>query len=79
MAQLSRNELDAKYTWDFSDIYATDEVWETTYTEVDAMIPRIAAIQGTLGASAESMKAGLTHFLRSWRRQSCFTFIPCFV
>ena len=59
MAQLSRNELDAKYTWDFSDIYASDEVWETTYAEVDAMIPRIAAIQGTLGASAESMKAGL--------------------
>lgn len=59
MAQKLRNELDAKYTWDFSDIYASDEAWEAAYAEADASVPQIAAIQGTLGKSVESMKAGL--------------------
>lgn len=59
MVQLSRNELDTKYTWNFSDMYASDEAWEETYAQVSEMIPRIAAIQGTLGASAQSMKKGL--------------------
>ncbi len=59
MAQLTRNELDAKYTWDFSDIYASDEAWEQVYAEVDATVGTIAALQGTLGESPERMKAGL--------------------
>jgi len=62
MAQVLRSEVDKNYTWDFSDIYPSDEAWEKVYAETDAAIPSLASIQGTLGNSPESMKAGLDTF-----------------
>ena len=59
MALKNRNEADVRFTWDFSDIFASDEAWETAYAEADKAIDAVPALQGTLGASAQSMKAGL--------------------
>ena len=59
MALKLRSEAEERFTWDFSDIYADDAAWEAAYNEIDAVIPEIAAIQGTLSESADSMKAGL--------------------
>lgn len=59
MALKQRNEIEEQYTWDFTDIFASDEAWEQAYTEAESLIDTIAEVQGTLGDSAESMKAGL--------------------
>ena len=59
MAVKQRNEIDPKYTWNFSDIFENDEAWETALADADAMIDTLSDLPGTLGVSAESMRAGL--------------------
>lgn len=59
MAQKLRSEMDTAFTWDFTDIFASDEAWETAYGEAKQAIERIAAVPGTLGESAEAMQRGL--------------------
>jgi len=59
MALKTRSEADARFTWNFSDIFADDAAWETAYAEADKAIDAIAAVRGTLGGSVASMKAGL--------------------
>lgn len=59
MAQKLRSEVQEQYTWNFTDIYASDEAWEAAYTEAEALIEKIPAVQGTLGESAEKMAQGL--------------------
>ena len=59
MAYQSRQEVPVAYTWDFKDIFESDEAWEKAYAEVEGMLDRIPALCGTLGASVESMKNAL--------------------
>ena len=59
MALKQRNEIDEKFTWDFSDIFASDEAWESAYADAEKLIDTLDAVKGTLGQSAESMRAGL--------------------
>ena len=59
MAQKLRSEVQEQYTWNFTDIYASDEAWEAAYTEAEALIEKIPTVQGTLGESAEKMAQGL--------------------
>ena len=44
MAVKQRNEIDPQYTWDFTDIFESDEAWEAALNEADAMIDTIAEI-----------------------------------
>ena len=55
----ARKEMDPRFQWDFTHIYPSKEAWEKAYAEVEARIPEIEALKGTLCASAESLKAGL--------------------
>ncbi len=59
MALKKRSEMDAQFTWNFSDIFADDAAWELAYTEAERAIGQIDAVRGTLGNSVEAMKAGL--------------------
>lgn len=59
MALQTRAEAKKEYTWNFSDIFAYDAAWETAYAEADRKVGEIPALEGTLGRSAESMKAAL--------------------
>ena len=68
MAVKQRNEIDPQYTWDFTDIFESDEAWEAALNEADAMIGTIAEIPGTLGNSPEAMKAGLDKIFSASRR-----------
>ena len=68
MAVKQRNEIDPQYTWDFTDIFESDEAWEAALNEADAMIDTIAEIPGTLGNSPEAMKAGLDKIFSASRR-----------
>ena len=43
-----RNEIDPKYQWDLSDLYASDEAWEADFATIDGPIAELAAYQGKL-------------------------------
>lgn len=43
-----RNEVDAKYQWKLSDIFATDEAWEECFFATEELMPRIAQYADTL-------------------------------
>ncbi len=55
----ARKDLDPKFQWDFTHMYESDEVWEAELSAVVSELPKIAAIEGTLGSSRESFKAGI--------------------
>ena len=59
MATKKRCEVEARFTWDFSDIFQNDEAWEQAYVEAEAAIEKIPAVRGTLGDSAAALKQGL--------------------
>lgn len=59
MATKERREVEERFTWNFKDIFADDAAWEVAYTEAEQKIAELPAIEGTLGESAQSMKAGL--------------------
>ena len=58
----SRAEMNPDFTWDLSHMYENDAAWEAAFKECDAEVDRLAAVRGTLGASAESLKKGLDVF-----------------
>ncbi len=55
----ARNEIAKELTWDLSQIFQDDAAWEEAYKDALATVPGVAAVKGTLSASAESLKAGL--------------------
>ena len=59
MALKQRNEIEEQYTWDFTDIFASDEAWEQADSEAETRIEQIPPLEGSLGNSAESMKRAL--------------------
>ncbi len=59
MALKNRTEMDPQYMWDISHIFPTREAWEKAYQEAEMLVDRVPAVAGTLGASADSLVAGL--------------------
>ena len=59
MALQNRSEAQERYTWNFTDIFASDDAWEQAYAEAEQGLEAIPALAGTLGASVESMKHAL--------------------
>ncbi|MBE6610392.1 MAG: oligoendopeptidase F [Ruminococcaceae bacterium] len=55
----TRKEMDPKYMWDFTHMFATKEDWEKAYKECEADIPKIPAYSGRLCESAETLKNAL--------------------
>ena len=55
----ARNEMDAAWQWDLTPIFPNWEAWEQAYHEAEQAVGRIGALAGTLGASPDSLKAGL--------------------
>ena len=51
----NRNDIPAKYKWDFTHLFADRDAWEKEYAECEALLPTLAALKGTLGKSAESL------------------------
>jgi oligoendopeptidase F len=45
--------------WDLSPLYASDNDWEAARKALLADLPKLAALKGTLGKSAQSLRAGL--------------------
>ncbi len=59
MALQARSEAQERYTWNFTDIFPSDEAWEEAYAKAEARLDEIPPLAGTLGVSAESMKRAL--------------------
>ena len=54
-----RSEIPDAFKWKLSDIYESDAAWEKAYEEAKSEIPRLAALQGTVGESAGHLLAAL--------------------
>ncbi len=52
-----RNEIPEEDTWDLSDIFASDEMWQKEYEALKAYPEKISAFEGKLGESAENLLA----------------------
>jgi len=59
MAIKQRNEIAEQFTWNFSDLFASDEAWETAYAAAEQKIAALDAVKGTLGTSPEALRQGL--------------------
>lgn len=62
-AAVERSEVPEKYRWNTADIYPDDAAWEKQKAEVEAALPRLAARQGGLCASAQSLLAALDDYM----------------
>lgn len=54
----TRNEMNPAFMWDFTHMYPTDAAWEAELNAIVADLSALKAIEGTLGASRASFKAG---------------------
>ncbi|MBQ8440794.1 MAG: oligoendopeptidase F [Clostridia bacterium] len=68
MAQTLRSEVDSRFTWNFTDIFASDEAWEAAYAEAEEAIKAIDRIPGTLASSVDSMGEGLAGIFDACRK-----------
>lgn len=54
-----RDEVEDEYTWDLTTIYADDKTWAEAVGAIEARMPEIAALEGTVGQSAQSLLRAL--------------------
>ncbi|HBY20812.1 MAG: oligoendopeptidase F [Clostridiales bacterium GWE2_32_10] len=54
-----REEIEEKYKWRLEDIYASNDLWEKDFSEVDAKIGELVKYKGVLTDSAENLYNGL--------------------
>ena len=59
MEYKARNEMDPRFQWDMTHIYADKAAWEDAYAKAEALVAELPALEGTLGNSVESLKNGL--------------------
>ncbi len=57
---LERSEIDDKYKWDPTDLFADDAAWEKAFAELEGQLEAVAAYQGKLGESPETLLAAIT-------------------
>lgn len=51
----TRDKIDVKYTWNLTDVYASDELWEADFKWVDERVSNYKKYEGTLHQSAERL------------------------
>src|SRR3954468_137785 len=59
---------DPRYQWDMSILFESAPAWEAERKAIEAELPAIAALQGTLGQSAKSLAAALDNISALSRR-----------
>jgi len=57
----TRDQVASEDAWDLSSLYTSDEEWERDFARFKEMIPKLEEFKGTLGESAEKLKACLDH------------------
>ncbi|MAT39083.1 MAG: oligoendopeptidase F [Ectothiorhodospiraceae bacterium] len=51
----SRSDIDASAQWNLSDIFQSDNDWETEFTSITELLPDVQKFKGTLGSSADRL------------------------
>ena len=51
----SRDKIDKKYTWNLSEIYASETLWESDFKYVQDNYPKYKSFEGKLGKSASNL------------------------
>lgn len=54
-----RSTIPARYTWDLSALYPSEEAWRQAKADVEARLPGLQRHRGKLAESAASLQAGL--------------------
>jgi oligoendopeptidase F len=54
-----RDSIPANDTWDLDGLYASGETWQADFQSLESQMQQYASYQGTLGESAEKLKACL--------------------
>ncbi len=54
-----RSQIDDRYKWNLTDIFADAGEWQRAYNELDQKIDAYAAMQGTLAAGADRLLAAM--------------------
>ncbi|SOH03993.1 hypothetical protein [Candidatus Kuenenia stuttgartiensis] len=49
----TRNQIEDKYKWDLSVLYASDDCWEKDYRKVEKGLPQLMAFKGALADSGK--------------------------
>ena len=57
----TRDQVRPEDAWDLSSLYTSDKEWEKDFQRFKEMIPGITEFKGTLGESAEKLKACMEH------------------
>lgn len=55
----SRDEMDARWTWDLSVLYTDDAAWERDFETLEKRLPEMEALRGKVGASAADLLTAL--------------------
>ena len=74
----NRADMDPRYTWDLTPVYENDEAWEAALKAASETVRKLSAIPGTLGDSAESLKAGLDAIcaaMEQMDRLDCYAYL----
>ncbi|HEY1016904.1 MAG TPA: M3 family oligoendopeptidase, partial [Herpetosiphonaceae bacterium] len=50
-----RHEINPEDTWDISSIYASDEAWEADFAKIEAGLPELQALAGTLREGPQAL------------------------
>jgi oligoendopeptidase F len=59
-SQMTRTDIDEKYKWDLTDIFSSDEVWETELQKIPALAEKLTLYKGKLGSSAKTLYSFLS-------------------
>lgn len=51
----NRSDVPKEYTWALEDLYTSDDEWKKDLVKLKDMIPKIEALQGTLGNCANNL------------------------
>lgn len=62
METKTRSKANPDYLWDLSPIFPDTEAWEAAFKAVEGDIPTLGALRGSLGESAEKLRAAFDHF-----------------
>ena len=54
-----RSEIDLKYKWDLSTMYANDELWEDDYEKVSKLADEFTKYQGNVTVSSDMLLSAL--------------------
>ena len=73
-----RSEVAAADCWDLSSLFASDQEWETLYTELEGKVAGFESFRGRLGESAEALLEAMEYdsvFSRDAERLAIYAFL----